>query len=635
MLLRRYILALLFIFCGSPLFAQQQGDQAQSRILIMLDRSSSMVQSWAGGKEKYKAADELILKLVDSLYAVNPNVEIALRVFGHQYTVEQNNCYDTRTEVLFSKDVRTQMALRLADIHPLGVTPISYALQQAATYDITDLSRNAYCIVLITDGGESCGGNICDVMDKYLKNKIHFKPYIVSLEDYAPLRTTYACMGEYLQVLNKGDIKPAVGTIVEAFRPMLQMSNDELKQMNVTGVVPSVLKVVTPPVKIDPKPVIEKEPVKEKIVFTKPPPNEKIAGLINERLRLMPVIPPEPEKLYLREPGAVTIVADVPKAKDVVARLPLARHAQFNVIFVIEDRPLAMRDVPPYFVQPMLPAAPVVVAPPPKPVKKPEKEPKHLDYKVEVVDAQETSVEIYFTNGKGKFYSSTPQVQLLDPGTNQAVKKFYRTVDENGNPDPQLHILPGRYDIAFTETKGTIDKNVEILAGKKNKIYITMKTTSLSFAYRDDPKRPVTEFSAVVTERNKTQGGRVQNQKCTELLEYEPGNYHIVINTFPEDVRNVDLDFNETEIEIAQPGFAKFTVPEGSKAANMTLWRRLGDKFERFYTMDIRDPRSQHMQIQPGEYQVHYQGGPGPKSASEKVIPFLVRTTQETVVILK
>lgn len=638
MQLRRYIL-LFIVILGTCRVYGQQGDLTQSRILILLDRSSSMVQSWAGGKEKYKAADELIMRLVDSLYNVNPNVEIALRIFGHQYTVADNNCYDTKTEVLFSKDNRTQIALRLADIRPLGVTPIAYALEQASRYDILDESRNAYCIVLITDGGESCGGNICDVMEKFLKKKLYFRPYIISLEDYAPLRATYACMGDYLQVLNHGDIAPAVGTIVNAFRPALQVGKPEDK--NITGNIPSVLKVNTPPVTIKPtpppppRPPIEKEPVKEKIVFTKPPPNEKIPGLINERLRLF-ATDIAPLALHSREPGEVVIEVELPKPKEAVAPLPLAAKKQLNVIFVIEDRALAARNVPAYSVklEPVAIPPVVVAAPQPKPVPKIPKEPKKLEYKVEVEESNETSVLIYFTDGKGKYYQSTPQVLLLDPGTNQTVKKFFRTVDESGNPDPQLHILPGRYDIAFTESRGAVDKNIEIVAGKKNKIYVTMQSTSLSFAYRDAPQRPIKEFTAVVTERNKPQGGRVQNQKCTERLIYEPGNYHVVINTFPEDVRNVDLDFNETEIEIAQPGFAKFTSADG-KAHDITLWRRLGDKFEKFYLMDLRDPKNQHLQIQPGEYQVHYQTMPGKMSSAEKVVPFLVRATEETAVTLK
>ncbi len=705
MSLKKFIVFLLGIFCTYQSSGQVQGDLIQSRVLILLDRSSSMTESWSGGKEKSKAADEFIRRLVDSIYAVNPEVEIGLRVFGHQYPTAENNCYDSKMEVLFSKDNRTQIALRLNDLHPLGVTPIAYSLEQAAKYDLINENRNAYCIVLVTDGGESCGGNICDVMTKFLKNKVHFRPYIVSLEDNPPLKTLYSCMGDYLQVLKAGDMSPAVGVIVEAFRPILKISVSDYKELQKTPVVvPSILKVPVPEIKViePPKDTTPKIPEKEKVVFTKPPPippGEKISELPSERLKLFtisipkagklnteelpvftlqpividtPVVIPKrvadnigriqpgrPKELTIHIPTAaklsaadaglppIKLVIDTPvtpKTADKIARLTLAHPKQFNVIFVIEDhifQPRALPPPPQFKIDlPEVKPEPVVKkAPEPvKPAKKPEKEPTKAEYKVETEDAKETTLEIYFTNGKGKFFNSTPQVQLLDPGTNQMVKKFYRTIDENGNPDPQLHILPGRYDIAFTETRGVASKNVEVVAGKKNKIYVVIKNTSLSFYYYTpgslaESPRQIKEFSAIVTERNKAQG-RINNQKCSDIVEYEPGNYHIEINTFPVDIRNVDLDFNQTEIGIPQPGFAKFNNLDG-KAHDITLWRRLGDKFLQFYRLDIKSPVSQHLPIQPGEYQVHYQKGPGQRGMAEKVVTFLIKATEETEVILK
>jgi hypothetical protein len=700
MVLRRFILVLLSILFAYGSFAQIQGELIQSRVLILFDESSSMIESWAGGKEKYKAGDELIMKLMDSVYAVNKDVEFSLRVFGHQHTVAENNCYDTKNEVAFSKDNRTQMSLRLADIRPLGVTPIAYALEQAAKYDLVDVNHNVYSIVLITDGGESCGGDICNVMNKLIKDKVYFKPYIISLEDYAPLKTAYSCMGNYLQVVKERDIPVAVGAIVEAFRPLLKITNTDYKELQTNSTnLPSVLKVKVPEIKI-PDPVDTVKPVKtfakdtvikikrDTIVFTKPPERPQVdkiellqparprAFAINVprviklgkagELSLPPLIidtpvapPPPPPIVLVKEkisragiakhtpfavhtlvytlldavniPSLPPLIIDTPvtpRAVYKIARLSLARYRQFNVIFVIDGGKFTYHpvpDMPPLKLDPV----PVVVKPKPKPVKA---EPKKSEFKVETEEAKETTVEIYFTDGKGKFYNSTPQVQLLDPTTNQMVKKFYRTLDEQNNPDPQKDIIAGRYDLAFTEKRGVVARNVEIIANKKNKIYVKVNNASLSFAYYNAPDRPVTEFAATVIERNKEQG-KVVEQKCTALLEYEPGNYHIVINTFPQDVRNVDIDFNEVELQILQPGFAKF-VAEGS-ARSVKLYQRLGDKFLQFHVLDLNDPATQHLQIQPGEYQAHYQKGPGQASMAEKVVPFLIKSTQVTEVVIK
>ncbi len=663
MFLKRIILVISGVFCAFSSSAQLQGGELiQSRILILLDESSSMIQSWSGGKEKYKAANELIMRLMDSVYEVNRDVEFSLRVFGHQSTVQENNCYDTKNEVPFAKDNKIQMSLRLADIRPLGVTPIAYALRQAAEYDLVNVALNAYSIILITDGGESCGGDICEVMKMLIKNKVYFKPYIISLENDPTLKTTYSCMGDYLQVIKESDISPAVGTIVTAFRPALKMKTADYKEIqNTVAHVPSVLKVNIPP----PESVAELEPASLKTANVSIPQPKKItttvqvvslpkmvidipaplpvvkigsaapAGLVAAKLPA-----PKPAKATYTAPAVPlpSFVIDVPveRSADKVTRLRLQGQRQFNVIFVIEDHTFALRSIPPF---PPLKFDAVVAPPSPKvstPVLPNEKE---LQYRLETEDNKETTVEVYFTNGKGKFYTTMPQVLILEPSTNKVLRKFYRTVDADGNPDPQTNMPIGTYNIGFVAKRNLVIHNANILRNKKNKIIVTVNNTSLSFAYADaaNPEklsdRPVSEFHAVVTERNKAHG-RVQDQKCTDALEYEPGNYHIEINTFPTDVRNVDLDFDdESVIKIAQPGFAKFN--DEVKAGSVVLYQRLGDKFIAFYTLNLGDPRSKHLKMQPGEYQAHYQKGPGQSYGAEQVQLFLIKATQETEVTLK
>jgi hypothetical protein len=217
------------------------------------------------------------------------------------------------------------------------------------------------------------------------------------------------------------------------------------------------------------------------------------------------------------------------------------------------------------------------------------------------------------------------------------MKSFYRTVDPNGNPDPQTDIPVATYDLTFASKRNFVLSGVKVEPHKKNIITVKLPKPTLSFVYAEPgdfsrvSKRPVVEFTAIVTERNKPQG-RVQQQKCTEALEYEPGNYHIEVNTFPQDIRNVDLDFAETQITIPQPGFAKFTASDDKQRA-VVLYQRMGDRFLMFHTQNLADPRAKHLNLQPGDYQAHYSKGPG-GSASEKVKPFTVRATQETEVTL-
>jgi hypothetical protein len=633
---KRFILLFLSLFFTYCTSAQLAGELMQSRILILLDGSSSMTQKWVSGRVKYNSAQEVIMRIVDSVYAVNDKVQFGLRMFGHQHTVPEHDCYDTRMEVPFSEDNRSQMSLRLQDIQPVGITPIAFALKEAANKDIIDEEHYAYSIILITDGGESCGGDICDVMRNFLKSKVYFKPYIVSLENDPGLRTTYSCMGDYLQVTNDGEIPPAVKTIVDALRPAIKIkktdyaviqtikkeSGHKKDNLSHAGINSFILFPVAPR-EVRPKAVVHgvKAPaVKIDSDDIRKPVN--IAGLTPARLKQLnipvAVIRPKPVKGPVEMPE---VKADTPRGSDNISKLRLASLRTFNVIFVMDEKALSYRRAP------MLP--PVKVDPNDLVVSKPE--PQKREFKVEVTDDVQTTVEVYFTNGTGTFYTSTPQVLLIDPITKQTVKKFYRTVDAAGNPDPQQGVPPGLYELSLVEKRDLVLNGVRIQANKKNKILVKVTTASLSFAYKDSLgrvlTRPVKEFVAEVIERNKAHG-RVQLQKGTERIQYEPGNYHVEINTLPLSIHNVDLLFDaESVIAIPQPGFVK--LMDDGRTGTAMLWYRRGDRFEKLRPVNPAETRARPLQLQPGEYQVHYQKGP-----SVKMKPFRIKETTETVVEL-
>lgn len=247
----RFFLVLIILFPVFNVSAQKKPQLRQPRILILLDGSSSMLESWYKDQNRFKAAGGLILQLMDSIYKVNPRVEFALRVYGHKHFVNEKDCYDTRREVMFSHDNLTQMSLRLEDLQPRGVSPIAFSLKEAAENDFVDDDHYAYSLILITDGGESCGGNICDIVKTLLSKKIEFKPYIVSMINYEPLKLQYECLGTYLEASTPQEIPVTVGKLVDAFRQMITMPILSKKEFQ-TAILntPSVLKVNVPAFKV-------------------------------------------------------------------------------------------------------------------------------------------------------------------------------------------------------------------------------------------------------------------------------------------------------------------------------------------------------------------------------------------------
>lgn len=626
MKLKNIFLLLLMLFYAGLASAQAYKEAKQPRILILLDGSASMLQPWAEGEDRFKAAAKIIATLIDSVYKVNNQVEFALRVYGHQSPAQENNCYDTRLEVMFSKDNLTQMQLRLEALHPWGVTPIAYSLRESAEKDMVDEQRNEYSLILITDGGESCGGNLCEVVKSLLDKKINFKPYILSLVDYAPLREQYSCLGNYLLVTGNKDLKPAVGTIVEAYRPMLTLKPVDKKIIDaVVANPPSILKVKIPPVKVEvpaTEPPVEEQPVVQKIVPKPEPKAEKPPVVIPEVVQAKPTKditdrtfdPPPKENIRRMQ------LTSTPHLLPQYYAIPSFKRTALNVY------------IPPASLEP--PPTPPAVAPPPK---KPVTEvtasvpvvPSNVEVKTE--QAKETTLELYFWDGKGKFYQTSPQVVLTNIKTKQQYK-FYRTVDPSGNPDPRKDIPPGVYELTITNSKVFVP-SLEIKANEKNVFRITAGKASLRFEYEDDPNQPVKEYVAQV--KKNFEPGPVIDQYCYQELEYEPGNYHIIINTLPKSHKSVDLDFGAlVTIRLEKPGYVQFMNTQAYGKIN--LYYELGDQFVKFsHNIEITgNPETQKLELQRGRYRVGYKRQPGISQSPEVFKEFLVKSKQIAEVLL-
>lgn len=206
------ILVIALLLCDTAL--AEKGN----RILIILDGSSSMLEQWDKDHSRFNTASSIVLRLMDSIYQFNDEVEFGLRVYGHQHAAQDNDCYDSKLEVMFSKDNKTQMQLRLESLKPAGISPIAYSLKQAAEQDLISANQYNYSIILITDGGESCNANICDVVQQLLTEKIAFKPYVISLVNYKPLLNQYACFGDYLPAFDQAAIAVTIDEIMNDYK---------------------------------------------------------------------------------------------------------------------------------------------------------------------------------------------------------------------------------------------------------------------------------------------------------------------------------------------------------------------------------------------------------------------------------
>jgi hypothetical protein len=634
---------LVLLLANSYPALSQQVKQKPARILFLMDASSSMLSEWKAPESRFKAASRIVSAIVDSIHAVNSDVAFAVRVFGNQYPAQDKNCFDSRLEVPFNLANDEQIKARLRYLNPRGFSPIAWSLKETAEKDFTQSDAYAYSIILITDGGESCGGDICATVTSLLDKKISFKPYILSLVDYEPLKKQYECLGKYLTVAQEKDVVPAINTIINDNRKVLTIKASGLRRQQdppVPKAVAAVTKPIAPPPAVKPEPVvIKKEPevVKEVPVPVKketPPPVKKEE----------PVIISEP--VVVREKKQVDRISIAMKLRtmNLLYTLPYGIPVHVPGLKLkpyIEEKPAIDKSVIPQSgvaARPAPTTKPVIIEPTAvkpktvttKAVRKPEKKEEQLDFVVKTEEAKESTLQIYFTNGQGKFYRTEPRLVIKDSKTGKEVKNIYRNLT-NGEPDP-IKLEPGTYDITVPGSKSKAN-GVLIEPGKNKKYYIKVSNGSLAFFYPSAPDRPVTEYRALVSKR--FEQGPVVKHPCDEELPYDPANYHIEINTLPPMMLNIDLDFNNVKlISIKEAGTVQ--ISNKNNMGKVQFWYEHGDTFVPFYELNVNgNPAVQKLDFLPGTYQVRYFKGPAGPLAKAEVVFFRIKSNMTTTIELE
>lgn len=200
------------------------------RILIILDASGSMNAKWQK-QSRFELAKNILVTFTDSLYRVNKNVEFGLRVLGHQYHKDLNNCTDSKLEVPFGKNNSAQIKSVLDKISPKGQTPLAYSLLQAAQ-DFPKDSMAAHSIIIITDGIETCKGNACDAAKLLSEKRISVRPYIVGLGISDTMMNFYKCVGT---VVNAKEESELGGIISAAVKQALNKTTVQINLLNSNG----------------------------------------------------------------------------------------------------------------------------------------------------------------------------------------------------------------------------------------------------------------------------------------------------------------------------------------------------------------------------------------------------------------
>jgi len=223
---------------------------SDEEILIILDFSSSMIKK-LNNKSRATHAVYAIHEVLDTL---NENSKIGLRVFGpdeqslHEYASGINSrgdCRATKLAVPISGNNIGNLRRKLSEYtRPFGETPIAYSLMLAIQNDFNNPSSLKH-IVLITDGGEGCGGNPCKLIADVMSQRNDIKIDVIAIAgDENNSFMGLSCLsnatgGDFIVVHNSDDLyRKLKSTIVYLPRnaepkPEISPVNSDVPQNNV------------------------------------------------------------------------------------------------------------------------------------------------------------------------------------------------------------------------------------------------------------------------------------------------------------------------------------------------------------------------------------------------------------------
>lgn len=153
-------------------------DAGPVNILFLIDASFSMKEKLGGGDQKMDAAK---MVMQQAMSRIPSDVNVGLRVFGQLFNNDPMfDCRQTALLVPCGQGNRRSIIERVRKLHPYGLTPLEYALRQAAESDLAGL-EGPKTLILITDGADTCGGDPCAFIRQLPRMGIKLKVDIVGL----------------------------------------------------------------------------------------------------------------------------------------------------------------------------------------------------------------------------------------------------------------------------------------------------------------------------------------------------------------------------------------------------------------------------------------------------------------------
>ncbi len=190
---------------------------SNEHLLFVIDFSESMAER-LNGESKADMVQSVMRKYLPQIPSYIP---VGLRVYGHRcgFTA-YHACKATELAVPINYNTSEEIANKLTDYKPRGMTPITFSLKQSVESDFGNYNGIKH-IILLTDGGENCDESPC----KYAIELSRLRPdFIIDViafnigdkDDLEQLECTAAVTrGKFYQADTKAELMDILGNIIE------------------------------------------------------------------------------------------------------------------------------------------------------------------------------------------------------------------------------------------------------------------------------------------------------------------------------------------------------------------------------------------------------------------------------------
>jgi Ca-activated chloride channel homolog len=185
---------------------------AQTYVQLILDASGSMWNKLGDGTYRITAAKDVVGNFIKGLPTGDLNV--GLRVYGATMNaMDEGSCDDIQLVVPMEGVDKPGLQTAVDNTTAKGATPIVKALEQAAADFPAEATKKL--IVLVTDGEESCGGDLNAVAEKLKAQGIEIDLKIIGFALSESAQESFAGIGEFVNAADAASLASALETAVQ------------------------------------------------------------------------------------------------------------------------------------------------------------------------------------------------------------------------------------------------------------------------------------------------------------------------------------------------------------------------------------------------------------------------------------